>query len=111
VIALDLPLPLMWALRWALFLGPLLAVLLLGWWRRRDKRMLIGALFAFLYGLGLIFVTHMLALRLGWWRYGDDVLMVQGLPADIWVAGRCCSGRCCSWPSPRQRPYGWYCRS
>ncbi len=85
MIALDLPLPLMWTLRWALFLGPLVAALLLGWWRRHDKRMLIGALFAFLYGLGLIFVTHMLAMRLGWWRYGDDVLMLQGLPADIWV--------------------------
>ena len=85
MIALDLPLT--WALRWALFLGPLLAVLLLGWRRRHDKRMLIGALFAFLYGLGLIFVTHMVAMRLGWWRYGDDVLMLQGLPADLWVGG------------------------
>jgi protein-S-isoprenylcysteine O-methyltransferase Ste14 len=87
VIALDLPLPLMWALRWALFLGPLVLVMLLGWRARFNKRMLIGALFAFLYGTGVVFVTHMVAIRLGWWHYGGDVLMLQGLPVDIWFGG------------------------
>ena len=87
MIALDLPLPLMWALRWALFLGPLSLVLWLGWRARLDKRMLIGALFAFLYGIGVVFVTHMIAIRFGWWHYGGDVLMAQGMPVDIWIGG------------------------
>lgn len=87
MIALDLPLPLMWALRWALFLGPLALVMLLGWRARFNERMLIGALFAFLYGTGVVFVTHMVAIRLGWRHYGGDVLMLQGLPVDIWFGG------------------------
>jgi len=87
VIALDLPLPLMWALRLALFLGPLALVMLLGWRTRFNRRMLIGALFALLYGTGVVFVTHMVAIRLGWWHYGGDVLMLQGLPVDIWFGG------------------------
>lgn len=87
MIALDLPLPLMWALRWALFLGPLALVMLLGWRARCEKRKLIGALFAFLYGIGVIFATHMVAISLGWWRYGGDALMLQGLPVDIWFGG------------------------
>lgn len=87
MIALDLPLPLMWALRWALFLGPLFAVTLLAWRARGNTRMLVGALFAFLYGAGVVFATHMVAIRLGWWHYGGDVLMLQGFPVDIWIGG------------------------
>ncbi|CAA2145083.1 methyltransferase family protein [Methylobacterium bullatum] len=87
MIALNLPLPLLWALRWALLLGPLAVVMLLGWRARHDQRMLVGALFAFLYGLGTIFATHMVAIQFGWWRYGGDVLMLQGLPVDIWFGG------------------------
>lgn len=87
MIALDLPLPLMWALRWALLLGPLALVLLFGWRAREDRRMLVGALFAFLYGIGVVFTTHMVAISFGWWRYGGDVLMLQGLPVDIWFGG------------------------
>ncbi len=87
MIALELPLPLVWALRWALFLGPLSGSLFFGWRARCDDRALVGALFAFLYGAALIFAMHMLALQLGWWSYGGDVLMVQGLPADIWIGG------------------------
>jgi protein-S-isoprenylcysteine O-methyltransferase Ste14 len=87
MIALDLPEPLLWLLRWALFLGPLGAVALLAWHQRENERALVGGLFAFLYGLGLIFIAHMLAIRLGWWSYGGDALMLQGMPVDILFGG------------------------
>lgn len=87
MIALDLPVWVLWLLRWGLFLGPLAATLLLGWRARLHQRRLTGALFAFLYGLGTIFVTHEIAFLVGWWRYGGDTLMLMGLPADIWLGG------------------------
>jgi len=87
VIAFDLPVPLMWALRWLLFLGPLGAALLLAAANRGQDRKLVGALFSFLYGFALIFATHQVALAMGWWRYGGDVLMMMGMPADIWIGG------------------------
>jgi len=87
LIDVAIPVAFLWALRWALFLGPLVATLALGYRHRHDKRRLIGGLFAFLYGLGLIFVMHQLAMALGWWRYGGNVLMLMGLPADIWLGG------------------------
>jgi protein-S-isoprenylcysteine O-methyltransferase Ste14 len=87
MIAMDLPEPLLWALRWLLFLGPLVATIHLVARNRHQRRTLVGCLFAFLYGLGLIFGSHVLALALGWWRYGGDVLMLGGIPADIWIGG------------------------
>lgn len=87
MIALDLPAPLLWALRWLLFLGPLGAAAFLVWRARDNRRVLVGALFAFLYGLGLIFVTHEVAIASGAWRFGGDTLMLAGIPADIWIGG------------------------
>lgn len=87
MIDVAIPAPMLWLLRWALLLAPLAAVLVLGYRNRSDERALVGGLFAFLYGLGLIFVTHQFAIAVGWWRYGGDVLMVMGLPADIWIGG------------------------
>ena len=87
MIALDLPTSLLWTLRWFLFLGPLAAFGVLARPVRHDRRRLVACLFAFLYGLGLIFATHVLASAVGWWRYGGDVLMLQGIPADIWLGG------------------------
>src|SRR5688572_10147935 len=87
MIELSLPVPLLWLLRWLLFLGPLAAALGLGWRARRRPRALVGALFAFLYGLGLIFVTHVIAVQAGWWRYGGVTLMLLDLPADVWLGG------------------------
>lgn len=87
MIALDLPAPWLWALRWLLFLGPLTAFAVLALGIRFERRRLVACLFAFLYGLGLIFVTHRLAIAAGWWRYGGDVLLLEGIPADIWVGG------------------------
>ena len=87
MIALDIPLPLLWALRWVLFLGPLAAITFLGIKARHNERALVGCLFAFLYGLGMIFATHVLAIAMGWWHYGGDSLMLNGIPADLWIGG------------------------
>ncbi|WP_162242076.1 hypothetical protein [Methylobacterium sp. Leaf125] len=61
------PEPALWALRWALFLGPLAGA---GWLMKRegDDRRRIAALFALLYGMGTIFVAHQVALAAGWWH-------------------------------------------
>lgn len=87
MIAIDLPEPLLWGLRWLLFLGPFAAAVYLGAKIHQDQRTLVGCLFAFLYGLGLIFATHVLAIAIGWWHYGGNVLMMEGVPADIWIGG------------------------
>jgi hypothetical protein len=87
MIALDLPVQLLWAMRWLLFLGPLAAVIYLGLRVRHNERALVGCLFAFLYGLGMIFATHTLAIAVGWWHYGGTSLMLNGIPADIWIGG------------------------
>lgn len=108
MIALALPEPLMWALRWLLFLGPLAAVLALGRRNMGEPRRLVGGLFAFLYGLGLIFATHQLALAAGWWRYGGDVLMVMGMPADIWFGGALLFGPVLFFAFPNIAPL-WLC--
>lgn len=104
MIALDVPAPFLWALRWMLFLAPLAATLLLAYRHRSDRRQLVGGLFAFLYGLALIFVTHQLAMTLGWWRYGGDVLMLMGLPADIWIGGALLFGPAFYFAFPRIAP-------
>jgi len=74
-------------LRHALFLGPLAAVVLMMLWRRNEKRMIVGALFSFLYGLPLLFIDHVLTIHFGYWRYGGSALKILGFPADIWFAG------------------------
>lgn len=105
MIALDLPIPLLWALRWLLFLGPLAAFVILAHRVRHDRRTLVGTLFAFLYGLGLIFVTHVVAGAMGWWRYGGDALMLQGIPADIWLGGALLFGPVLYLGFPRIGPF------
>ncbi len=87
MIELKLPVWLLWLLRWGLFLVPLAATLVLANGRRDEPRALVGGLFAFLYGLGAIFVTHELAAYMGWWRYGGATLMFHDIPADIWIGG------------------------
>ncbi|WP_420415178.1 methyltransferase family protein [Roseibium sp.] len=84
---LDLPEPLMLALRWLLLLGPICLVMFFAFLRETPRRAKIGGLFAFLYGVPLIFVTHSLAIHFGWWRYGWDALMLNGIPADILIGG------------------------
>lgn len=87
MLELNLPEPLMFALRWLLLLGPLGLVLFLAFVRETTTRAKIGGLFAFLYGIPMIFITHSLALHFGWWRYGWDALMLNGIPADIVIGG------------------------
>ncbi|WP_428523573.1 methyltransferase family protein [Roseibium sp.] len=77
----------MLALRWLLLLGPICLVLFCAFFRPTSERAKIGGLFAFLYGVPLIFVTHSLAIHFGWWRYGWDTLMLDGIPADILIGG------------------------
>lgn len=104
MIALELPVPVLWALRWALFLGPLAACAILVRRDGHDRRTLVGCLFAFLYGLGLIFGTHILAAAMGWWRYGGQTLMLQGIPADIWIGGALLFGPVLFLAFPRANP-------
>lgn len=100
MIAFDLPEPLMLALRWLLLLGPIVLVLVMAVARDLTTRAKIGGLFAFLYGLPMIFVTHSLAVHFGWWRYGWDALMLDGIPADILIGGRSFLVPVFSFPSP-----------
>ena len=77
----------LFALRHALFLAPLTAVVLLMLRRRKRPRMIVGALFSFLYALPLLFIDHVLAIHFGAWHYGGSSLKMLGFPADIWFAG------------------------
>lgn len=87
MINLDLPEPLMLALRWLLLIGPICLVVFMTFVRRTSTRAKIGGLFALLYGVPVIFITHSIAVHFGWWRYGWDVLMLDGLPVDIIIGG------------------------
>jgi protein-S-isoprenylcysteine O-methyltransferase Ste14 len=104
MIEFVLPIWMLWLLRWALFLGPLGATLVLGYRHRHDQRAQIGGLFAFLYGLGTIFVTHELAAFAGWWRYGGQTLMFSDIPADIWIGGALLFGPTLSLGFPKTSP-------
>lgn len=99
-----LPEPLLWLLRWGLFLGPLLAA---AWLvaREADRRRRIGALFAGLYGLGTIYAAHQAALWMGWWRYGGGALMLDGMPADILLGGALLFGPVLYLAAPRANPF------
>jgi protein-S-isoprenylcysteine O-methyltransferase Ste14 len=98
------PEPVLWALRWALFLGPLFAA---AWLLRREasQRRRVGALFATLYGVGTIFVAHQVALAAGWWRYGGDALMLAGMPFDLLLGGALLFGPVLFLAAPRANPF------
>ena len=74
-------------MRWALLLGPVCLVLMMVRLRHLSHRTQIAGLFAFLYGVAMVFVTHSFAIWMGWWSYGWDALMVNALPADIILGG------------------------
>lgn len=105
MIGLTLPEPLMLALRWALLLGPVGLVLAMIRFRGTSERRQIGGLFAFLYGVPMIFVTHSIALHYGWWRYGWDTLMINNIPADIVIGGAILFGPGLYFSFPNTRPY------
>lgn len=104
MIDIDLTEEWLWALRWALFLAPLAVVLVLGARHRHEPRVIVGGLFAFLYGFAMIFATHQVAIAAGWWRYGGEVLMAMGLPADIWIGGAILFGPVLAFLFPTIRP-------
>ena len=97
------PEPAVWALRWALFLGPLAGA---GWLMKRegDDRRRIAALFALLYGMGTIFVAHQVALAAGWWHYGGGALMLAGMPFDILLGGALLFGPVLFLAAPQTNP-------
>ncbi|MGH1575613.1 methyltransferase family protein [Planktotalea sp.] len=104
MINLALPEPLMLALRWALLLGPLALVLFMVRYRELPRRTQVAGLFAFLYGISMVFVTHSIALYFDWWHYGWDALMLNGLPADIMVGGAVLFGPGLYFTFPRTAP-------
>ncbi len=104
MIDLVLPEPLMLALRWALLLCPLALMGVMLKLRAPSRRLQIGALFAFLYGVPIVFITHMIAIELGWWHYGWDALMLNGLPADILIGGSILFGPALFLAFPNTRP-------
>ena len=104
MIALDLPEPLMLALRWLLLIGPLFLVFVMAFLRTTTPREKIGGLFAFLYGVPIIFITHSMAVHFGWWHYGWDALMLDGLPVDIILGGAILFGPGLYFTFPRVGP-------
>lgn len=77
----------MLALRWLLLIGPICLVVFMAFVRETTRRAQIGGLFALLYGVPMIFITHSMAVHFGWWHYGWDALMLDGLPVDIIIGG------------------------
>lgn len=104
MIEMALPLPLMLALRWILLLGPLLLVVVMVRMRKLSKSRQIGGLFAFLYGVAIVFISHSIALYFNWWTYGWSALMLNGLPADIIIGGAVLFGPGLYFAFPRTRP-------
>ena len=94
----------MLALRWGLLLGPLVMVVAMVGLRNLSKRAQIGGLFAFLYGLAMVFVTHALIIHLDGWQYGWDALMLNGMPADIIIGGAVLFGPALYFSFPNTRP-------
>ena len=103
---IEIALPESWmiALRWLLLLGPVALTLTTVRLRHLPYRARIGGLFAFLYGVAMIFVTHSFALWMGWWRYGWDALMVNDLPMDIVIGGAVLFGPALYFLFPKARP-------
>jgi protein-S-isoprenylcysteine O-methyltransferase Ste14 len=95
----------LFVLRHALFLGPLALAALLMWRARNDKRALVGAIFAFLYGLPMVFAGHVAATGFGAWRYGGETLMLLGVPIDIMFGGALLWGPVVFLAAPPMRPW------
>jgi len=96
---------LLFGLRHVLFLGPLFACIVLMWKSRDDGRMITGAIFSLLYGLPVVFLCHVVAIRLGLWSYGGEILKIEGFPADIWFGGVFLWGPVCFLAFPKARQW------
>lgn len=103
---IDLSLPEAWmlALRWALLLGPVCLALMMVRLRHLSHRTQVAGLFAFLYGVAMVFITHSIAVWVGWWSYGWDALMVNALPVDIILGGAVLFGPGLYFSFPNTRP-------
>ncbi len=103
---IDLSLPLSWmlALRWLLLLGPVCLALVMVRVRQFSQSSQIAGLFAFLYGVAMVFVSHSFAVWMGWWHYGWDALMVNALPVDIILGGALLFGPGLYFSFPNTRP-------
>ena len=104
MIALSLPEGWMIALRWLLLLGPLVLVIAMVRTRHLSFRAQVAGLFAFLYGVAMVFVSHSFAVWIGWWSYGWDALMLNALPADIIIGGALFFGPGLYFAFPNTRP-------
>lgn len=92
-------------LRALLLLLPLALTLYLGWKRRENDRMLVGALFSFVYSLGVLLPAHALAIHFGFWSYGGDAIKLLGMPADLWFGGSFLFGPVVFLAFPRLSPW------
>ena len=92
------------AVRQSLLLVPLAASLALLLRRQHERRVLVGACFAFLYQFGVMFALHIAAIAFGWWHYGGASLKLLGFPADIWLGGALLWGPVLFLAFPRTKP-------
>lgn len=104
MIAVSLPESWIIALRWILLLGPIFLVVAMVSLRQLSHRTQIAGLFAFLYGVAIVFVSHSFAVWVGWWHYGWDALMLNALPADIIIGGAVLFGPALYFSFPNTRP-------
>lgn len=104
MIALSLPEFWLIALRWVLLLGPVGLVIAMVRLRDLPHRTQIAGLFAFLYGVAMVFVSHSFAVWVGWWSYGWDALMLNALPVDIIIGGAVLFGPGLYFSFPNTRP-------
>lgn len=104
MIAWTLPEAWMIALRWILLLGPVGLVIAVVRLRQLSQRAQIAGLFAFVYGVAMVFVSHSFAVWIGWWHFGWDALMLNGLPVDIIIGGAVLFGPGLYFSFPNTRP-------
>ncbi|OYU74619.1 MAG: hypothetical protein CFE32_17165, partial [Alphaproteobacteria bacterium PA3] len=64
---------------------PMFAVMLLAWHRKYQRRVLVAALFSFLYLLGVLLATQVLSKLTGWWWYGVSDRALLGMPVQLWL--------------------------
>lgn len=69
----------------ASFACPLLVSIALLSRYRQQSRMLVAALFSFLYLGGVLLALQVLNRYIGWWTFGHSSLALLGLPAQIWM--------------------------
>jgi hypothetical protein len=87
MIAIDLPEPLRWTLRWLLFLGPSQRPFISAPKFTTINARSSAAPSPFFTGWELIFATHVPAIAMGWCRHGGKVHMVGGIDMSMNLKG------------------------